>query len=215
MNSTGAKLNKFEQDAFIKSFFEFFEKPGKISLDQQALSMLKKFFEALKEKSKDAVSPISGTSYGAIMVFQKGEDFFIHSGANIDPEKLEYFQSPEHRNCAETQAAVSAQNHNEYSKDSLKYIFLYRDPKASTKLEAKKLLPCKDCFQRHLYPLIEAKGKLVIFSDVVVTNNFFKEGQGFDNSLLEIEDFFFKVFSYQEIPYLDIENELGSRVLSS
>ncbi len=223
MFQTGFKLNNFKQDPSLEKLLRYFDDPSTQALDGELELVLKKIFHELKQISQQAQSPISHTKYGAIVVFDNQDEFSMHAGANIDPERPEFLKSPEHRNCAETQAVKSAKRCHDYNPASLKYIFLYRMLENKDSVHPQKLLPCKDCYQKYLLDLMSNKGKLVVFSDFDIDGSFFKSGYCFDEAFRSLPDqgldehssFYFKIFDHEKIPYLNIEKQLGARVLES
>ena len=109
--------------------------------------------------------------------------YSIHAGANIDPASAALLKSVKHRNCAEKLAVNSACEHDNQTKDNLKYIFLYRREKQFGVYAAEKLLPCSDCQGKYFQQLIDNDGKLIIFLNNNIPRNFFREETPFLHQL--------------------------------
>lgn len=143
--------------------------------------------------------------------------YTIHAGANIDPPSAHLMGSVKHRNCAEKTAVVSACEHDNQDFDNLKYIFLYRREKAYGVYAPEKLLPCSDCQGKYFGQLIKNDGKLIIFLNNNIPRNFFKENTPFYTStsidtltVNPSQSIYYRIFTSAEIPYLKVEQVLGS-----
>ena len=147
----------------------------------------------------------------------KNKKYRIHSGANIDPPSKALMGSIQHRNCAEKIAVQSAYKHDNQNINNLKYLFLYRREKQFGVYAAEKLLPCSDCQSKYFDQLIRNDGKLIIFLNNNFPRNFFREDTPFyTSSLIDTltinpnQSIYYRIFSATDIPYLKVEEILGS-----
>ena len=97
-----------------------------MALNSSSYEALKLVAEALINKSKEVVAPISGAIYSSIQVYSNNDKLLIHAGANIDPSSIELLKSRKHRNCAEKQAANSAAAEDLLNNAQMLIMFLYR-----------------------------------------------------------------------------------------
>jgi len=193
---------------------------------------LKNVYNAIIEKNRDSICPISNAAYSAVAVFQKNnknsfksqftnssenQNYIIHAGANIDPAHPSLLPCKEHRNCAEKQAISSACENDRQDLRDLKFLFLYRRSKSYGFYSPEKLLPCKDCQERYFKYLSQNKGKLIIFSNENIPRYFLNpesninENPFFESLFINSEQsIFYRIFSADEIPHLKVEANLGA-----
>lgn len=182
--------------------------------------------EALIQKSMDAHNPISNAAYSSFLIYHAMDDIKIHAGANIDPHHHDHFSSPEHRNCAEKQAHLSAQSaaeSGELELDCLDLMLLFRKPQEDREHHPEMLVPCSDCATKQLLDLYDNNGKLVLVLPDDSEREFLVNGNPLNNdhkpSSFEIETdegekrkYFYRIITHEEFPYLRIEANLGSKI---
>ena len=186
----------------------------------QNIDSLKFIYKELVKKTMNSISPISKALYSSITVYKKNTGYLIHAGANIDPQSIELLKIPEHRNCAEKQAAISAYRNDEETNDNLKLLFLYRKPNGEPKFPAEKLIPCMDCYQAYLQDLQANNGKLVLILEDneprdFVNANYCQSEEVNKIKTIESEDgtcIHYVIIPSDAMRYLNIEIELGARV---
>jgi cytidine deaminase len=152
------------------------------------------------------------------LVYERNEDLLIHAGANIDPQYRGQFADPKYRNCAERQAAISAWNSDQLTKQNLQIMFLYRKKNSSHNYGAEKLLPCRDCNEQYIEALIKNHGKLILIIDDNHPRTFLKEGsskQLIDSVSINGLLICYKIFDHKEIAFLKTEKDLAPRICHS
>ncbi len=213
IKSTGEKLQDLEKLDVIQALYQVIH--NEQSLNQSALIALKLIQERLRKKTQDCDSPLSNAYYSAIHLYREDGKLKLHSGANIDPSSYELFKSPKHRNCAEKQAAFSANMKDHLSNASMQIMFLYRKHQSEKLFSAEKLLPCKDCYKSYIQDLIDNDGHLVLIVDDNEPRKFFKN-VNLDNTISSVkvdgQVINYKIFNAKEMLHLNIENVLGGRV---
>lgn len=220
IKNTGTKLTNLTSPASLINFFTALQDKEDAWSSQEA-SVLRKIAIHLIDKSNDAINPISHTSYSSVLVYEKDSNYLLYSGANIDPECKEDLKNPDRRNCAEKQAAVTAQTIDNLTNANLKFMFLYRKQKAGECVEARKLVPCKDCHEKYLLDLIKNNGKLVLILDDNCDRQFLSPNHGtlvtervHSIDLGENAKVNYKIFDASAMRFLKIEDKLGERVCS-
>lgn len=163
------------------------------------------------------MSPLSNAKYSSLMVYKSDNDLLIFSGANIDPSTKEDLKIPEKRNCAETQAAIAAQQMN-LNPSNLAIMFLYRKPEPTRIFTGEKLLPCLDCYKKYICRLIANKGFLVLMLDDFTDQEFLTTKIDNRKQVVELsrdqKRYSYRTFDSLEMTFLNIEQRLGSRVCS-
>lgn len=169
---------------------------------------LEKFFKFLIEKNFDSISPISNAAFSAIMIFKSGKVF---SGANVDPPEANLLKFPEHRNCAEKQAALCALDDNE-SLENLKYLFLYRRADRKRKHYAEMFLPCLTCNEDYITELVNNDGIFYLLLNDKEISDFIKGDKNLELKEIKIDTkkFFYCKISGNDLKNLKIESSLGS-----
>ncbi|MBT6843619.1 MAG: hypothetical protein HOA17_07480 [Candidatus Melainabacteria bacterium] len=180
-----------------------------MALNSSSYEALKLVAEALINKSKEVVAPISGAIYSSIQVYSNNDKLLIHAGANIDPSSIELLKSRKHRNCAEKQAANSAAAEDLLNNAQMLIMFLYRAQ--DQKLKAEKLLPCIDCYETYIPELIKNKGLLVLIIDDD-DERIFVNDTNYDNSIKTLQGIHYKIIDSTAMHNLNIETVLGARV---
>lgn len=168
------------------------------------------FFEHTKEISKTAIAPLSHAHYACILVFQDTQsgEFFVHSGSNIDPGKKENFKIPKYRNCAEKQASLSALEIDSAENNELKILFLFRLDSRIKFLNAQKLLPCSDCFNKYVPDLKNNNGVMVLVCEEMDSKDFLLDSKEARELIFERHRYVF--LSGDELSNLNLEPELGA-----
>lgn len=212
LHKTGFKNIELENSSIAIDFYRALL----VDID---LKVLKKNFtedfyrdllEEAKRISQTAIAPISNAFYSSILVFQNKEKFLVHAGSNIDPLKKENLQIAKFRNCAEKQASLSALENDKLTNDKLKILFLFRLDNKVKKLNAQKLLPCKDCFDKYINDLRDNNGVLAIISEEMDSKEFLKDKD--DIQEMTFDDFRIVFFRGKELSQLNLEEKLGSNV---
>jgi len=216
---TGTKLANLTAPRAILDFFTLLETGKDSNWTSQEFLVLRKLASHLLAKSNDAINPISNTSYSAVLVYKKNNNYLLFSGANIDPECKEDLKNPLKRNCAEKQAAITAQRIDGLNNSELRFMFLYRKQKPSECVPACKLVPCRDCYEKYLVDLIKNNGRLVLIMDDNIDRVFLQKPEGapviekvHSIDLGEGARVNYKIFSADAMKFLQIENSLGERV---
>ena len=216
---TGTKLTNLTSPRAILDFFTVLEQGKDASWTNQEFLVLRKLATHLLAKSCDAINPISHTSYSAVLVYKKNNNYLLFSGANIDPEQKEDLKNPLKRNCAEKQAAITAQRIDGLDNSQLRFMFLYRKQKTNECVPACKLVPCRDCYEKYLIDLIKNNGRLVLIMDDNVDREFLKNPNGTEVlekvhsiDLGEGARVNYKIFGASAMELLKIEDSLGQRV---
>jgi cytidine deaminase len=171
-------------------------------------SNLNKIFEALIVKNQDSISPISNAAFSAIMLFKSGK---IFCGANVDPEEASLLKFPEHRNCAEKQAALAALSESEKIED-LKQLFLYRRPDKERKRYAEMFLPCLVCNKDYLKHIFNNEGSFfLLLNDDRIRDFIEGKNRGVLKKIsINGETFFYTEISGEDLLRLKKEKSLGS-----
>jgi hypothetical protein len=136
----------------------------------------------------------------------------VHSGSNIDPLKKENLKISKFRNCAEKQASLSALELDGLDNNKLKILFLFRLDNKIKKLNAEKLLPCKDCFKKYIIDLQKNNGTLVLISEEMEADNFLQNGAKPETQINFDNQFRFIFFQGDELSNLKLEDKLGSNI---
>lgn len=220
--STGTKLSKLEKLDAVKNFVDSLLK-GKVEewTKDEALGFSEIYYELI-HKINDCVAPLSNAFYSSIMIYENDSKYLIHSGANLDPENCEQLQNPIYRNCAEKQAAISAQKTDGATNKDLKAIFLFRKDHNREIFSSEKLIPCKDCYRTYLEDLIENDGKLILVIEDSQPREFLLPGYSEADSVNEIRTIKtavdkainYVIIDAEAMKFLRIEKELGARVCS-
>jgi hypothetical protein len=216
---TGTKLANLTAPRAILDFFTVLEKGKDSNWSSQEFLVLRKLANHLLAKSQEAINPISHTSYSAVLVYKKNNNYLLFSGANIDPEQKEDLKNPLKRNCAEKQAAITAHRIDGLDNSHLCFMFLYRKQKLNECVPACKLVPCRDCYEKYLIDLMKNNGRLVLIMDDNVDRVFLHNPQGTQvtekvHSIDLGEGAFvnYKIFDAKAMQFLKIEDSLGERV---
>jgi hypothetical protein len=210
---TGFKYTDLEKSQQALDFFALLLK----GFDRQELeqNFSKDFYEKLyleaKSISKKAIAPHSNAYYSSIFVFQKQGEFFVHAGANIDPQKKENLKNAKFRNCAEKQASLSALEADNLGNEFLKILVLFRLDNKSKKLNSQKLLPCKDCFEKYILDLQKNNGVMIIISEEMQADDFIL-GCALDKKISFADKFRFLFFYKEDMNNLNLEAQLGANV---
>lgn len=177
-------------------------------------------YHELIHKINDCVAPLSNALYSSIMIYEKGDRYLIHAGANIDPETAEQLKNPLYRNCAEKQAALSAFTSDAETNEDLKTLFLFRKAHNGERFPAEKLIPCKDCYRSYIEDLMANDGKLVLIIEDSEPREFLVPGcedEAIRNQIRTIKSSMDEAINYvildsQAMKFLKVEKELGGRV---
>lgn len=116
------------------------------------------------------------------------------------------------RNCAEKQASLSALENDRLTNKNLKILFLFRLDNKIKKLNAKKLLPCKDCFDKYVNDLKQNNGTLALISEEMDSKDFLTDSA--DIKEIRFDKFRMIFFKGEELLRLNLEKKLGSNVNS-
>ncbi len=216
---TGEKLKQLENLESVQSFCRAIEANKYFDFDLLEQEGLRQLVSALLAKNNEAKAPISNTAYSAVMIYHDHNGYSVHAGANIDPEQPEWLKLPQHRNCAEKQAALSASKQG-LNNNKMVAMLLYRRQEPSALLSEEKLLPCLDCTRNYLYDLVANQGKLIVIMANNQPRKFFIEANiELDSnhiSPIAVSDkvLYYKIFKPNELNFLKIEKQLGARVNS-
>ncbi len=215
--STAERLFQIERLQSFQNFCDDLLHNTYDSLNPSQEEALRLLFEALLEKNLDSRSEISKAAYSALMIYRQEDSYRLYAGANIDPQKPEYFKNPEYRNCAEKQTAQAAARDG-LSNKNLIAIFLYRRQSEDSDLNVEKLLPCLDCTRNYLYDLLSNQGKLILLlpnehkRQFFIQTNLDLDTNHIQAIALRERLMYYKIFKPYELNFLRIEKQLGARV---
>ena len=214
VRKTGFKDESLEKSRETIDFFQSILAISDIKQIKEEFNdeFLRGLYEHVKEISKTAFAPISKAAYACSLVFEKDKQFLIHSGSNIDPGKKENFKLPKFRNCAERQASLSALEVDRLENNSVKIMVLFRLDNKVKKLNAQKLLPCKDCHEKYLLDLKKNNGCLLIISEEMESHDFLKSSSIQKHELVINDEFRLILFKGDELNDLNLEPELGASI---
>lgn len=219
---TGQKLDFLEKSRSVKVAVQGLYDGHTQDFNDEENHGLEFIVRSLYEKNKDSQCQISNAAYSAIFIYNVRDDLKIHAGANIDPDHKHLFSSPEHRNCAEKQAATSAKKNDDLSNAELDLIFLYRRPDERRQFYPEMLVPCPDCHANYIHDLIDNNGKLIVILADDMPDSFLRPGSPLEEkeicsfeTLHGMRGFYYKILDADELRHLKIEEKLGAKVKSS